>query len=319
MGQLVNGLWHDRWYDTKKTKGEFVRSQSQFRNWITVDGQPGPSGKGGFKAESGRYHLYVSDACPWAHRTIIFRLLKKLSDHISISMVHPHMLDRGWEFVPTHPNLRDPINYCRYLYEIYLLADPFYSGNVTVPVLWDKQLHTIVNNESAEIIRMMNTAFNGITGNNDDYYPAQHHQEIDHVNTFIYENINNGVYRCGFATEQAAYNQAFDGLFNALALLEKRLADQQYLIHDTLTESDWRLFTTLIRFDVVYYSHFKCNFHQIADYPNLFQYLKRLYNHPGIAQTVNFEHIKQHYYYSHVQLNPTRIVPKGPVIDLSLP
>ena len=319
MGFLLEGQWHNQWYDTKKSKGEFVRKESQFRNWITPDGQPGPTGEGGFAAESGRYHLYVSYACPWAHRTLIFRYLKKLENHISISVVHPHMLERGWEFIPTHPNFRDSVNYCRCLYEIYLLANPFYSGTVTVPILWDKKRHTIVNNESSEIIRMFNSAFNDITGDQDDYYPPQYRNDIDIINNRVYEDINNGVYRCGFATQQAPYEKAFDALFEALSTLEKRLKNQPYLVDNQLTEADWRLFTTLIRFDIVYYSHFKCNLRRIADFPHLFNYLKRLYYIPGIAQTVNFEHIKQHYYFSHVTINPTRIVPKGPIIDLSLP
>jgi len=319
VGHLVDGQWvhEDKGFDPKRSKGEFIREASQFRNWVTADGQPGPTGKGGFPAESGRYHLYLSYACPWAHRTLIFYVLKKLQEHISFSVVHPHMLERGWEFIPTHPLFRDPINYCRCLYEIYLLADPFYTGRATVPILWDKQQHTIVSNESADIIRMLNSAFNGITGNQDDYYPQALRTEIDQINQFVYERINNGVYRCGFATDQSAYEKAFDSLFEALNTLEKQLTS--YLVQDTLTEADWRLFTTLIRFDSVYYGHFKCNLRQISDYPHLSHYIKRLYHIPGIAQTVNFEHIKQHYYYSHIAINPTQIVPKGPLLDLSLP
>lgn len=316
MGQLINGQWHDEWYDTKKTKGEFVREKSQFRNWITVDGQPGPTGKGGFIAESGRYHLYVSYACPWAHRTIIFRALKNLTDTISMSLVHPHMLSRGWEFIPTHPNYRDPLNYCRSLYEIYLLADPFFTGRVTVPVLWDKKQHVIVNNESSEIIRMFDSAFAKVAPCNTEYYPIALRPEIDVINQFVYDNINNGVYRCGFATSQDAYDKAFDALFNALDEIEKRLANQTYLVSNTLTEADWRLFTTLIRFDVVYYSHFKCNKRMLRDYPNIFRYLKALYHLPKIQDTVHFDQIKEHYYYSQATLNPSRVVPKGPLIDL---
>lgn len=316
MGMLHEGQWIDQWYDTKKTQGNFVRQESQFRNWITIDGKPGPSGEKGFLAESGRYHLYVSYACPWSHRVIIYRALKDLSNHISMSMVTPHMLSNGWEFIPTHPFFRDPLNYCHYLYEVYLLANPFYSGRVTVPVLWDKKEHTIVSNESADILRMFNSAFNAITGNTDDYFPEALQVEIESLNQFIYDNINNGVYRCGFATTQEAYDKAFDALFKALDTLEKRLENQTYLIGETITEADWRLFVTLIRFDVVYYGHFKCNLRQIADYPRLSQYLKKLYHMPSIASTVNFEQIKQHYYYSHATINPTRIVPKGPIIQL---
>lgn len=317
MGLLIKGQWHDEWYDTKKTKGEFIREKSQFRNWITTDGQPGPTGKGGFAAESGRYHLYVSYACPWAHRTIIFRALKNLSDHISMSLVHPHMLERGWEFIPTHPNFRDPLNYCRSLYEVYLLADPFFTGRVTVPVLWDKKQHEIVNNESSEIIRMLNSAFTKIEPDTVDYYPIALRSEIDAINQFVYDNINNGVYRCGFATVQSAYDAAFDTLFNALDTIEKRLETQSYLVQNTLTEADWRLFTTLLRFDVVYYSHFKCNLRMLRDYPRLFHYLKGLYHSPKIRETVFFDQIKEHYFYSQITLNPSRVVPKGPLIDLA--
>lgn len=314
MGVLINGQWHEDWYEDKK-KGEFDRPPTYFRNWITPNGEKGPSGEGGFKAESGRYHLYVSYACPWAHRTIIFRQLKGLTDHISMSTVHPHMLSRGWEFIPTHPLFRDPFNYCRCLYEIYLLADPFYNGRVTVPVLWDKVQRTIVSNESSEIIRMFNSAFNGITGNTTDYYPDALRADIDKINHYVYENINNGVYRAGFATKQKPYDDAFEALFEALDTIEKRLENQSYLVGNTVTEADWRLFTTLIRFDSVYYSHFKCNLRELRDYKNLYRFLHELYDIPGIAETVNFEHIKQHYYYSQIKINPTRIVPKGPLIN----
>ena len=316
MGLLINGQWHDEWYNTQKTRGEFVREKSQFRNWVTVDGQAGPTGKAGFKAESGRYHLYVSYACPFAHRTIIFRALKNLSDHISMSMVHPHMLSHGWEFIPTHPHFRDPLNYCRSLYEIYLLADPFFSGRVTVPVLWDKKQHEIVNNESSEIIRMLNSAFEQVVPNENDFYSIALRPEIDAINEVVYENINNGVYRCGFATLQEAYEKAFKALFSALDTLENRLENKTYLVKDTLTEADWRLFTTLIRFDVVYYSHFKCNQKMIRDYPNLSRYLKALYHHPKVQDTVRFDQIKAHYYYSQNTLNPSRVVPLGPLLDL---
>jgi putative glutathione S-transferase len=292
MGLLINGKWHDQWYDTKSSGGKFVRSESQFRNWVTPDGAPGSTGKGGFQAESGRYHLYVSLACPWAHRTLIFRNLKKLEDKL---------------------NGHD------YLYQLYTHCQPDYSGRVTVPVLWDKQSQTIVNNESADIIRMLNSAFDKITEADDDYYPTALRPEIDAINDFVYDNINDGVYRCGFATEQKAYEEAFDNLFGALDEMEQRLSHQPYLVGTQITEADWRLFTTLIRFDAVYYSHFKCNQHRISDYENLGNYLRELYQHPGIKETVDIEQIKQHYYYSQITVNPTRIVPKGPTLDFMAP
>ncbi len=315
MGLLIDGVWHDQWYDTKKSKGEFVREQSQFRNWITSDGGKDTEQNSGFAAESGRYHLYVSYACPWAHRTLIFLVLKDLTKHISVNVVHPHMLGNGWAFDKQDPFLHDNLNHSQYLYEVYLKANPQFTGRVTVPVLWDKKQACIVNNESSEIIRMFNSAFNHITHNNDDYYPQALQAEINELNTFIYENINNGVYRCGFATNQIAYNVAFEKLFSALDEIEQRLAKGPYLFGASLTEADWRLFTTLIRFDAVYYSHFKCNLRQIKDYPRLSTYLKTLYLYPGIAQTVHLDHIKQHYYFSHKQINPTQIIPKGPLLD----
>ncbi len=316
MGLLVNGKWQDAWYDTQKTQGKFVREQSQFRNWITPDGKAGTTGLGGFAAESNRYHLYVSYACPWAHRTLIFRELKNLTAHIDVSIVHPHMLENGWEFKGNSPEVKDKLFLSQFLYEIYLRAKPDYSGRVTVPVLWDKQTQTIVNNESAEIIRMFNSAFNHLTGNKEDFYPERHQSEIDNINAFVYDNINNGVYRAGFATTQAAYEEAFDSVFAALDQIEGTLSNQDFLVGNSLTEADIRLFTTLIRFDAVYYSHFKCNLRRIADYPLLFSYLKTLYHYPGVAQTVKFDHIKQHYYYSQTKINPTQIVPKGPLLDL---
>ncbi len=315
MGLLVDGKWQDKWYDTGKTKGEFVREQSQFKNWITPNGQPGPTGKGGFEAQSGRYHLYVSYACPWAHRTLIFLAIKDLYKHISVNVVHPHMLDHGWAFSPDNASLQDQLFGARYLYEIYTKADPHYTGRVTVPVLFDKQQNTIVSNESADIIRMLNSAFNHITHNIQDYYPPINQREIDEVNQFVYENINNGVYRCGFATAQDAYETAFDKLFKALDEIEKRIENNGYLIKDLLTEADWRLFTTLIRFDAVYYSHFKCNLRLIKDYPALSNYVKQLYRYPGIAPTVHLDHIKAHYFFSHKHINPTQIIPKGPILD----
>lgn len=311
MGRLHNGQWssEDR---LSLTQGSFKREESTFRNWITPDGSPGPSGKGGFRAEPGRYHLYVSYACPWAHRTILFRAFKNLEPHLSMSAVHPHMLQRGWEFLPTHPHFCDPVNYCRCLSEVYLLANPFYTGRVTVPLLWDKQQHTIVSNESAEIIRMLNSAFPALTKDTPDFYPRAHREAIDRFNAFIYEKINNGVYHCGFATTQKDYEVAFDALFAALDELEGRLEAHPFLIADSPLETDWRLFTTLIRFDIVYHTHFKCNLRLLRDYTHLSRYLKTLYHSPKVAQTVSFDQIKRHYYYSHVHLNPSRIVPKGP-------
>ena len=317
MGLLVKGQWHDEWYDTSRSDGEFIRNDAQFRNWITVDGSAGPSDKGGFIAEPGRYHLYVSLACPWAHRTLIFRKLKRLEGIISVSVVDPHMLQHGWVFSGNFGSTLDEVNGHGYLHQLYTQAKPDYSGRVTVPVLWDKQQQTIVSNESSEIIRMLNSAFNSYTGVKDDYYPVAIREEIDQINAFVYDNINNGVYRCGFATTQAAYESAFDQLFNALDEVESRLERQRYLLGTQMTEADWRLFTTLLRFDAVYVGHFKCNRQRIADYPNLSHYLRELYQQPGIAETVNMTHIKQHYYYSHDTINPTRVVPKGPLQDFN--
>ncbi|MFZ2304502.1 MAG: glutathione S-transferase family protein [Streptococcus suis] len=318
MGLLVEGKWVDQWYDTKSTGGKFVRTVTQFRNWITPDGHAGPTGHGGFKAESGRYHLYISLACPWASRTLIMRKLKGLENHISISIVHPLMLENGWTFSDAPGVIKDPLFNSDYLYQVYLKADPNYSGRVTVPVLWDKQTNTIVNNESAEIMRMFNTAFNNITGNYDDYYPEHLQSEIDAMNDFVYPNINNGVYKVGFSTNQAVYEKEVTKLFAALDKLEEQLANQQFLVGNQLTEADIRLFTTLVRFDAVYFGHFKCNIKALVDYPNLWDYTKRLYNHAGIAKTVDFDHIKQHYYGSHKTINPTGIVPVGPDLDWKL-
>lgn len=318
MGLLVEGKWVDQWYDTKSTGGKFVRTVTQFRNWITPDGHAGPTGHGGFKAESGRYHLYISLACPWASRTLIMRKLKGLENHISISIVHPLMLENGWTFSDAPGLIKDSLFNSDYLYQVYLKADPNYSGRVTVPVLWDKQTNTIVNNESAEIMRMFNTAFNNITGNYDDYYPEHLQSEIDAMNDFVYPNINNGVYKAGFSTNQAVYEKEVTKLFAALDKLEEQLANQQFLVGNQLTEADIRLFTTLVRFDAVYFGHFKCNIKALVDYPNLWDYTKRLYNHAGIAKTVDFDHIKQHYYGSHKTINPTGIVPVGPDLDWKL-
>jgi putative glutathione S-transferase len=312
MGLLQNGQWVDQWYDTGSNNGEFRRQESRFRHWVTADGSAGPTGNAGFKAEAGRYRLYVSLACPWAHRTLIFRQLKGLQGVIDVTVVEPLMLANGWELK------NDPYG-LDYLYQLYLKADPSYEGRVTVPVLWDKQQQTLVSNDSADIIRMFNSAFDGVTGNDSDYYPAALQAQINAVNEWVYKDINNGVYRAGFATTQQAYEQAYRELFDALDWVESILSEQRYLVGDVLTEADWRLFTTLIRFDAVYHGHFKTNRQRIADYPALSHYLRELYQLPGIAQTVNFDHIKQHYYGSHSSINPTQIVPLGPEQDLMAP
>ncbi len=320
MGLLVDGVWHDTWYDTKSTGGAFKRSAAQFRNWITADGAPGPSGRGGFEAESGRYHLYVSHACPWAHRTLIFRELKGLREHISVSVVHPDMLDKGWTFeTDDHGATGDKLFGHDFAHQIYTRADPNYSGRVTVPILWDKVEKTIVSNESSEIIRMFNSAFNGITGNADDYWPEAMRDEIEEVNARIYSDVNNGVYKCGFATSQEAYDAAIGPLFDTLDWLEDRLARNRYLMGNRVTEADWRVFTTLIRFDPVYHLHFKCNKRRLVDYPNLWAFTRELYQWPGVAETVNMNHIVRHYHYSHDSINPHRIIPVNPELDYSEP
>ncbi|MDX1737199.1 MAG: glutathione S-transferase family protein [Alphaproteobacteria bacterium] len=319
MGMLVEGVWHDVWYDTNKTGGKFVRKDAQFRNWVTANGEAGPSGLAGFKAEADRYHLYVSHACPWAHRTMIFRSLKGLEDMISVSVVHYGMHENGWSFAEGEGVLPDSINNAAFMHEVYTAADPNYTGRVTVPVLWDKKQHTIVSNESSEIIRMMNSAFDSIGAKRGDYYPAHLRDEIDEINELIYHDVNNGVYKAGFATTQDAYEEAVGTLFDRLDWLEERLSSQRYLIGEELTEADWRLFTTLLRFDPVYVGHFKCNIRRIADYYNLFSYLRELYQIDGIKETVNMEHIKRHYYESHPTINPTGIVPAGPDIDFMQP
>ncbi|MFN7023347.1 MAG: glutathione S-transferase family protein [Pseudorhizobium sp.] len=318
MGMLVEGKWQDVWYNTKATKGHFKRSQSQFRNWITPDGSAGLSGREGFKAEAGRYHLYVSYACPWAHRTLIFRKLKGLEDLISVSVVSPLMLENGWEF-SGNKDANDDLFGSDYLYQVYLKADPGYSGRVTVPVLWDKQQQTIVSNESAEIIRMLNCAFDGLTGDTTDFYPDTLQSEIDDINAVIYDTVNNGVYKAGFATTQEAYEESVLALFATLDMLEERLSTRRYLVANGQSEADWRLFTTLVRFDPVYVGHFKCNIRRITDYPALSGYLRDLYQVPGIAETVRFDHIKQHYYRSHATINPTGVVPVGPEMNLDAP
>jgi putative glutathione S-transferase len=311
MGLLQQGKWVDKWYDTKNSDGEFRRQHSRVRSWLTANGEAGPNGEQGFKAEKGRYHLYVSLACPWAHRTLIFRELKSLRDYIDVTVVEPIMLENGWE-------LSDPLYGFDYAYQLYLKADPSYEGRVTVPILWDKQTQTIVSNESSEIICMFNSAFNHLTGNHSDYCPEDLRKQIDSVNTRVYDTINNGVYLSGFATTQHAYKKAFEALFESLDWVEAILSKQRYLVGDQLTEADWRLFTTLIRFDAVYFGHFKTNRQRIADYPAMSNYLRELYQIEGIAETVNFEHIKTHYYASHLTINPTRIIPVGPTQDFTL-
>lgn len=319
MGLLVDGVWKDQGYDTASTGGRFVRKDSQFRNWVTPDGAAGPSGKGGFAAEPGRYHLYVSLACPWAHRTLIVRKLKKLEQAISVSIVHHYMGKDGWTFLKEDGATGDHLFGFDFLHQVYTKADPAYSGRVTVPVLWDKRTGTIVSNESSEIIRMLNSAFDAWADRSLDLYPAPRRQEIDALNARIYPAVNNGVYRAGFATKQEAYEEALTELFSMLDELEELLSRQRYLVGGSLTEADIRLFTTLVRFDPVYVGHFKCNIRRIADYPNLSNYLRDLYQLPGVAETVNLDHIKRHYYASHTNINPTGIVPVGPALDYSAP
>lgn len=315
MGLLVDGRWHDQWYDTAKSGGRFVRQDSAFRNWVTPDGAPGPSGKGGFAAEAGRYHLYVSLACPWAHRTLIFRALKGLERFIEVSVVHWLMLDKGWTFAEGEGVVADRVGGAHYLHEVYTRADPHYTGRVTVPVLWDKATGTIVSNESSEIIRMFNAAFDRLGAKPGDYYPTSLRAEIDALNERIYGTVNNGVYKAGFATTQAAYEEAVQPLFETLDGLEERLETRRFLTGDAITEADWRLFTTLVRFDAVYVGHFKCNIRRIVDYPRLSAYLRALLKVEGVAPTVNFGHIKRHYYESHRTINPTGIVPVGPDVS----
>lgn len=316
MGLLINGKWHDQWYDTDSTGGNFVRTDSQFRHWITPDGSAGPSGLAGFKAEAGRYHLYVSYACPWASRVLILRALKGLEQMISVSAVNPYMAEHGWTFEPGPGVVADPVANAKYLYEVYLRAQADYNGRVTVPILWDLQQNTIVSNESSEIIRMLNTAFDGIGATKGDYAPVELLPQIDEINALVYDAVNNGVYKAGFATSQDVYEKEVNTLFAYLDQLEIKLGQQRYLLGDRITEADWRLFTTLIRFDAVYYGHFKCNIKRLSDYKNLWSYTRELYQWPGIANTVNFDHIKQHYYRSHRTINPNGIVPVGPVLDL---
>ncbi|MRI82359.1 glutathione S-transferase family protein [Aerococcaceae bacterium DSM 109653] len=318
MGLLVEGKWQDKWYDTKSTGGRFVRKDSQFRNWITPDGSAGPSGEAGFKAEANRYHLYVSLACPWACRTLIMRNIKGLEEMISVSVVNPLMVENGWTFEEDEGVIADPVLNADFLHQIYTHVEPNYSGRVTVPVLYDLKQNKIVNNESSEILRMLNSAFDSIGAKPGDYSPAALMNEIDAINEKVYHNINNGVYKAGFSTAQEVYEEEVKKVFAALDEVEEILGRQPYLVGDQITEADWRLFTTLIRFDPVYYGHFKCNYRHVYEYPNIWRYTKELYNHPGVAETVDFRHIKEHYYRSHKTINPTGVVPKGPVLDLSI-
>ena len=316
MGLLVDGVWQDKWYDTASSGGRFQRTTTAWRNWVTPDGAPGPTGTGGFAAESGRYHLYVCLACPWAHRTLIFRALKGLTPHIDVSAVHPDMLTEGWEFRTDFPGATgDRLFGLPYLRDIYLKADPHASGRVTVPVLWDKKTGTIVSNESAEIIRMVNSAFNGLTGNTDDYWPEDLRPQIEAMNARIYDTVNNGVYKAGFATTQEAYDEGVIPLFESLNWLENLLGQNRYLTGDRLTEADWRLFTTMVRFDPVYHTHFKCNRKWLREFPNLWGWTRDLYQIPGVAETVDFNHIVRHYHYSHDTINPYRIIPINPIIN----
>ena len=317
MGHLIDGVWSDAWYDTKASDGKFVRDIARFRNWVTADGKAGPSGEGGFRAQSGRYHLYVSYACPWAHRTLMFRALKGLEDHIDISVVHPLMLGDGWTFEDDFDGATgDRLLGKRFMREVYTQSYDKATGRVTVPVLWDKEQSCIVSNESSEIIRMFNSAFNDITGNQLDFWPEEMRDEIEEVNELIYHKVNNGVYKSGFATSYEAYHQSVTEVFEALEILEERLATRRYLMGERLTEADIRFFATLIRFDPVYVGHFKCNLKRIYDYPHIYGYMKEIYQLDGIAETVFFDHIKTHYYASHTMINPTQIVPDGPVQDL---
>ena len=320
MGLLNNGIWQDKWYDTDSTGGRFERHESQFRNWITADGSAGPDGKAGFKAEPGRYHLYVAYACPWAHRALIFRKLKGLEDMIDVSYTHWFMGENGWTFREDPDGIvGDKLFGSDFMYEIYIKADPHYTGRVTVPTLWDKAQNTIVSNESADIIRMFNSAFDGVGAAEGDYYPQAKRTEIDDINERVYHTVNNGVYKSGFATSQKAYEEAVHPLFESLDWLDEKLSKSRFLIGDTPTEADWRLWTTLYRFDLVYHGHFKCNIRRLVDYPNLWPYARDLYQWPGIAETVNPMHAQRHYYESHDMVNPTRVVPAGPELDWEQP
>ena len=319
MGLLIDGTWHDQWYDTAESKGRFVRSDAQFRSWVTPDGSPGPTGAGGFAAEPGRYHLYVSYACPWAHRTLIMRALKGLETLVSVSVVHWLMGEQGWTFEPAEGVVADPILGATHLHRVYTAASPRYTGRVTVPVLWDRVTSTIVNNESSDILRMFNAAFDAVGARPGDYRPPTLRDEIDAVNARVYDTLNNGVYKAGFATTQAAYEEAVVPLFETLDWLEAKLARQRYVAGSLFTEADIRLFTTLLRFDAVYVGHFKCNLRRIVDYPNLWAYAREIFQMPAVTPTVDMGHIKRHYYMSHPTVNPTRIVPLGPLLDFMAP
>ena len=320
MAMMIKGQLQQDWLEKEIEDGDFKRMESTFRNWITMDGSAGPSGEAGFKAEPDRYHLYISHACPWAHRTVIFRILKRLESVIGLSIVEPDMLEQGWYFsLDEHSPYIDHVYGFKYTHQLYTLADSEYTGQITVPVLWDKHRKTIVNNESSEIIRMLNSAFQKFTDIDTDYYPADRRADIDQINQLVYENINNGVYRCGFATSQEAYETAFHKLFNSLDKIESILTQQRYLTGEVITEADWRLFTTLVRFDAVYVGHFKCNQKLIIDFPNMWNYLKELYQQPGIASTIDLDYIKRHYYFSHTSINPTQIIPLGPELDFESP
>jgi len=319
MGRLENGVWIDQWHNTKETKGRYVRKPSIFRNWITADGEAGPTGKGGFLAEKDRYHLYISWACPWAHRTLIFRAIKGLENMVSISVVNAIMRSKGWTFDNGYGVIPDNINHSKYLYEVYLKEDNSYSGRVTVPLLWDKKTSRIVNNESADIIRMFNSAFDNIGAKEGDYYPDNLTDKIDNMNDFIYQNINNGVYRSGFATTQDAYDEAIETLFSGLDKLDHILSKQRYLIGNIITEADWRLLPTLLRFDSVYHGHFKCNKRKLKEYDNLFNYAKELYQFPGISDTYDDKYSKEHYYGSHETINPSGVIAHGPEFEFDQP
>lgn len=318
MGMLVDGVWRDDDEALVDDDGRLQRPSSVFRNWVTADGAPGPTGDGGFRAEPGRYHLYIARACPWAHRAALFRELKGLQDMIGLSVTHWLMAEDGWTFADGPGVIPDTIEGASTVWQLYVKSDPDYTGRVTVPVLWDTQSSRVVSNESADIIRMFNSAFDAVGATPGDFYPEALRGEIDAVNDRIYDGLNNGVYKAGFAKRQAAYDEAVAGVFDTLDWLESRLAGQRYLVGDTLTEADWRLFTTLLRFDAVYHGHFKCNRRRIVDYPALWAYTRRLYAHPAVAPTVDMDHIKRHYYQSHRHINPTGIVPDGPVLDFAL-
>lgn len=316
MGLLVDGEWRDQWHDTKSSGGKFVRADAKFRNWVTADGAAGPSGKSGFEAETGRYHLYVSYSCPWAHRTLIYRALKGLDDVVGMSMVHWLNGENGWTFDADEDGIvSDKLYNSDFLYRLYLKADPTFSGRVTIPILWDRERETIVSNESSEIIRMLNSAFNGIGANSEDFYPESKRDEINQLNEVIYNTVNNGVYRAGFAATQEAYEEAVFPLFQTFDMLEDRLNNSRFLVGSTPSEADWRLFPTLSRFDPIYVGHFKCNLARVVDYPNLWAYTRDLYQWPGISGTINQNHAKLHYYQSQKRVNSNGIVPVGPLLD----